>query len=80
MLTYVRDGDTIIVHSMDRLARNVDDLRQIVNGLTTKLVKVKFIKEALEFTEEDSPISNLLLSLFHGLNNSDKKLDNFVSQ
>ena len=32
MLTYVRDGDTVIVHSMDRLARNVDDLRQIVNA------------------------------------------------
>jgi len=63
MLTYVRDGDTIIVHSMDRLARNVDDLRQIVNGLTTKQVKVKFIKESLEFTGEDSPISNLLLSV-----------------
>ncbi len=45
MLAYVRDGDTIIVHSMDRLARNVDDLRQIVNGLTAKQVKVKFIKE-----------------------------------
>jgi len=51
------------VHSMDRLARNVDDLRQIVNGLTAKQVKVKFIKEALEFTGEDSPISNLLLSV-----------------
>ena len=63
MLTYVRDGDTIIVHSMDRLARNIDDLRQIVNGLTAKQVKVKFIKEALEFTGEDSPISNLLLSV-----------------
>ena len=63
MLTYVRDCDTIIVHSMDRLARNVDDLRQIVNGLTAKQVKVKFIKEALEFTGEDSPISNLLLSV-----------------
>ena len=63
MLTYVRDGDTIIVHSMDRLARNVDDLRQIVKGLAAKQVKVKFIKEALEFTGEDSPISNLLLSV-----------------
>ena len=63
MLTYVRDGDTVIVHSMDRLARNVDDLRQIVKGLTAKQVKVKFIKEALEFTGEDSPMSNLLLSV-----------------
>ena len=63
MLAYVRDGDTVIVHSMDRLARNVDDLRQIVKGLTAKQVKVKFIKEALEFTGEDSPMSNLLLSV-----------------
>jgi len=43
MLAYVRDGDTVIVHSMDRLARNVDDLRQIVKGLTAKQVKVKFM-------------------------------------
>jgi DNA invertase Pin-like site-specific DNA recombinase len=63
MLAYVRDGDTVIVHSMDRLARNVDDLRQIVKGLTAKQVKVKFIKECLEFTGEDSPMSNLLLSV-----------------
>jgi Resolvase, N terminal domain len=30
MLTYIRDGDTVIVHSMDRLARNLDDLRRLV--------------------------------------------------
>jgi len=34
ILTYAREGDTVVVHSMDRLARNLDDLRQIVNGLT----------------------------------------------
>ena len=50
MLAYVRDGDTIIVHSIDRLARNVDDLRQIVNSLTAKQVKVKFIKEKKKIT------------------------------
>jgi len=27
LLSFVRDGDTVIVHSMDRLARNLDDLR-----------------------------------------------------
>ena len=63
MLSYVRDGDTVIVHSMDRLARNVDDLRQIVKNLTSKQVKVRFIKESLEFTGDDSPMSNLLLSV-----------------
>jgi len=30
LLGFVRDGDTLIVHSMDRLARNLDDLRAIV--------------------------------------------------
>ncbi len=63
MISYVRDGDTIIVHSMDRLARNLDDLRHLVKSLTSKQIKVKFIKENLEFTGEDSPMSNLLLSV-----------------
>ena len=63
MLTYVRDGDTIIVHSMDRLARDLDDLRKLVKQLTNKKVKIKFVKESLEFTGEDSPMSNLLLSV-----------------
>jgi Site-specific recombinases, DNA invertase Pin homologs len=30
LLTFVRNGDTVVVHSMDRLARNLDDLRHIV--------------------------------------------------
>ena len=32
LLTYVRDGDTVVVHSMDRLARNLEDLRRIVHA------------------------------------------------
>ncbi|HCE0893365.1 TPA: recombinase family protein, partial [Escherichia coli] len=30
LLSFVRDGDTVVVHSMDRLARNLDDLRRLV--------------------------------------------------
>ena len=30
LLDFVRDGDTVVVHSMDRLARNLDDLRRLV--------------------------------------------------
>lgn len=63
LINYVRDGDTVLVHSMDRLARNLDDLRKLVNTLTEKQVKIKFLKESLEFTGVDSPISNLLLSV-----------------
>jgi len=63
LLDYVRDGDTVIVHSMDRLARNLDDLRKIVFSLTSQNIKVEFIKESLTFTGEDSPMSTLLLSV-----------------
>src|SRR6266581_4382099 len=63
MLAFVRDGDTVIVHSMDRLARNLDDLRRIVRMLTGKGVRVEFVKENLTFTGEDSPMATLLLSV-----------------
>jgi DNA invertase Pin-like site-specific DNA recombinase len=63
MLAFVRDGDTVIVHSMDRLARNLDDLRRIVRMLTGKGVRVEFVKESLSFTGEDSPMATLLLSV-----------------
>ncbi len=45
LLEFVREGDAVVVHSMDRLARNLDDLRKIVNLLTNKQVKVEFVKE-----------------------------------
>jgi DNA invertase Pin-like site-specific DNA recombinase len=63
MLNYARDGDVIIIHSMDRLARNLDDLRKLVKQLTSQKVKIKFIKENLIFTGEDGAMSNLLLSV-----------------
>jgi DNA invertase Pin-like site-specific DNA recombinase len=63
LLSFIRDGDTLIVHSMDRLARNLDDLRRIVQTLTGKGVKVEFAKEHLIFTGENSPMSKLMLSV-----------------
>src|SRR3954468_22853892 len=63
MLRFARTGDTIVVHSMDRLARNLDDLRRIVHTLTGKGVRIEFGKEQLTFTGEDSPMASLLLSV-----------------
>ena len=63
LLTYVREGDMVIVHSMDRLARNLDDLRRLVQQLTRRGIGVMFMKENLTFTGEDSPMANLLLSV-----------------
>lgn len=63
LLSFVRAGDTVLVHSMDRLARNLDDLRHIVQSLTARDVRIEFTKEALTFTGEDSPMANLMLSV-----------------
>jgi len=63
LLSFAREGDTVVIHSMDRLARNLDNLRSLVKELTTKGVQVKFIKEGLTFIGDDSPIAQLLLSV-----------------
>ena len=63
MLEFVREGDAVVVHSMDRLARNLDDLRRLVVGLTKRNIRVEFVKESLTFTGEDSPMATLLLNV-----------------
>ncbi len=73
-LGFVREGDTLVVHSMDRLARNVDDLRRIVLALTKRGVKVQFIKESLTFTGDDSPMANLLLSMLGAVAQFEREL------
>jgi DNA invertase Pin-like site-specific DNA recombinase len=63
LMSFVRTGDTVVVHSMDRLARNLDDLRRIVQTLTNRGVRIEFVKEHLSFTGEDSPMASLMLSV-----------------
>lgn len=63
MLNYVRDGDMVVVHSMDRLARNVEDLLTMVRYLNRNNVKIKFLKENLTFEGNNSPISVMFLTI-----------------
>lgn len=63
MLDFVREDDIVIVHSMDRLARNLKDLRNLVDSLIKQKIEVHFLKEKLQFNGSDSAISNLTLSL-----------------
>lgn len=74
VLSYIREGDTLVVHSMDRLARNQEHLRQIVRELTTKGVRVQFMKENLIFTGEDSPMATLLLSVIGAMAEFERSL------
>ena len=62
-LQYLRNGDVLHVHSIDRLARNLVDLLHIVTDLTGKGVIVRFEKERLEFSNQASPMNNLLLAV-----------------
>jgi DNA invertase Pin-like site-specific DNA recombinase len=63
MLDYVREDDIVYVHSMDRLARTVIELKTIVDQLVKMGVKVVFLKESLTFDSTDNAMSNLTLSL-----------------
>src|SRR5271155_5574393 len=63
LMSFVRAGDTVVVHRMDRLARNLDDLRSIVQTLTQRGICIEFVKESLKFSGEDSPMAILMLSV-----------------
>ncbi len=58
-------GSTVYVHSMDRLARSLSDLLQIVEHLTQRDVNVHFVKEAKIFRggETSDPMDKLMLSM-----------------
>ncbi len=49
MLSHVREGDHVYVHSMDRLSRSLKDLQEVVESLTARGVAVEFCKENLKF-------------------------------
>jgi DNA invertase Pin-like site-specific DNA recombinase len=75
MLEHVREGDTVVVHSMDRLARNTKDLLEIVETLKANGVSIKFIKESLTFTAgTDNSMSDLLLSILGSVAQFEREL------
>jgi DNA invertase Pin-like site-specific DNA recombinase len=66
-LDYVREGDVLVVHSMDRLARNMRDLQNVVKDLTDKGVTVEFVSEKLTFTGQDDKYATLMLHILGGV-------------
>ncbi len=65
MLSALTPGDEIYVHSMDRLARNLQDLLHLVEEFQKRGVSVRFVKEGIDFHpgERESPMSMLLLQM-----------------
>jgi DNA invertase Pin-like site-specific DNA recombinase len=73
-LEYVREGDLLLVHSMDRLARNTEDMLRTVRELTGKGVSVEFVKERLTFSGADDPMSTLMLTMLAGFAQFERSL------
>jgi DNA invertase Pin-like site-specific DNA recombinase len=63
-IDYAREGDTVHVHSIDRLARNLADLQAIVKKLNSKGVAVQFHKENLIFAgDTTNPMNKLMFQM-----------------
>ncbi len=75
-LAYLREGDTLHIHSLDRLARSLLDLQQLVADLTKKGVTLVSHKENLKFTGEDDPMSKLMLQLMGAVAEFERSLIN----
>jgi|SRR5690606_13202084 len=65
MIEYLREGDTVHVHSIDRLARNTNDLNDIVNSLNDRGITIIFHKENLTFSHDvaQSAINKLMFQM-----------------
>lgn len=64
-LDYVRDGDTLMVTRLDRLARSITDLRQIVDRLTSKEVAFKALQQGdLDTTSSNGRLMLNMLGAF----------------
>lgn len=65
MLDYVRDGDVILVHSLDRIGRNLVHIKALIEDITGKGVEVRFIKENLFFHPQETrnAMSELMLNI-----------------
>jgi DNA invertase Pin-like site-specific DNA recombinase len=62
-LQYAREGDTLVVHSMDRLARNAEDLLRTVRELTGRGVTVEFVKNRLAFSGKADAMAKLMMTM-----------------
>lgn len=64
-LAYVREGDTLVVTRLDRLARSMIDLRQTVDGLATKGVTFRCLQQgAIDTTRSDGKLLLNILASF----------------
>ena len=62
LMDYIRDDDVVVIHSMDRLARNLRDLHNVVDHIIRQGAAVEFMSERLRFDGGTNPLGQLLMS------------------
>src|SRR3546814_11574078 len=65
LLSFIREGDTLVVHSMDRPAGNLDDVRKQVQRLTREGIRIGFGQERISFTGEDYQMATHSSQVMH---------------
>ena len=73
-LDYLRDGDTLHVHSMDRLARSMRDIEDMVKELTNKGVTVRFHKEGWTFNGTMDATQTLLFQMLGAVSQFERSI------
>ena len=73
-LNYVREGDTLHVHSLDRLARNLSHLLKIVSFLREKNVTLRLHKEGWTFGAKMKPMDRFMLQIFGSVAEYEREL------
>jgi len=77
LLDQLRNGDTVMVHSLDRLGRNIDDLRKLVQSMVAQGVTVIFKKENLIFSPDiTNPFSELMLNMLAAVAQFERQIIN----
>ena len=74
MLAYIRKGDEVICHSIDRLARNLRDLEDIIKEVNSKGGSVTFITERLTFSGSDDAMSTRMLQMMRAFSQFERSM------
>lgn len=75
LLSHVRDGDAVYVHSIDRMARDLKDLLELIEYFKSKGVAIHFTKEALSYTPHQSnPMQDMMLQVMGAVGQFERAL------
>ena len=73
-LNFLREGDVLFVHSIDRLARSLRDLLNMVDDLVKKGVVIKFVTENMEIGKNGNPMAEFMFSVLGSFAEFERKM------